>query len=91
MYEKNANLQQDAPAILFIDAHQDRTVVADASKIPWTGVSPERFFPGMGGVALRQERRFHHTERSLVRKRWRDEAQVDQLPLPVETDAALSP
>ena len=63
-------------------------MVADAALIPWTGVGSEGFFPGMGGIALRQERRLQHTEGCLVRQLRSDEAQVDQLPFPVEPDAS---
>ena len=45
------------------DADEDGAVVADAAEVARTGVCAEGFVAGVGGVALRQERRFQDGER----------------------------
>ena len=70
---------------------EDGAVVADAAEVAGAGVGAQRPVAGMGGVALRQERRFQDAERRCAFQRRRHEAQVDELPLSVEPDASLPP
>ena len=46
----------------FFQADEDRAVVADASEVAGAGIGAEWFVAGVGGVALRQERRFQDGE-----------------------------
>ena len=70
---------------------EDGAVVTDAAEVAGAGIGPEGLLAGVGGVTLRQERRFQDGEGRRTRQRRRNKAQIDQLPLPVETNAALSP
>ena len=70
---------------------EDGAVVTDAAEVAGAGIGPEGLLAGVGGVTLRQERRFQDGEGRRIRQRRRYEAQVNQLPLPVEPYAALSP
>ena len=73
------------------DTDKDRPVVADAAEVAGAGIGAEGLFAGVGGIAFRQERRFQDGEGRRIRQRRRYKAQIDQLPLSVETDAPLSP
>ena len=67
---------------------KDGAVVADAAEVAGAGVGAKRPVPGVGGVAFRQERGFQDAEGGIVSQRRGHKAQIDQLPLAVEPDAA---
>ena len=73
------------------NADEDGAVVTDAAEVAGAGIGPERLLAGVGGVTLRQERRFQDGEGRRTRQRRRYKAQIDQLPLSVETNAAVAP
>ncbi len=70
---------------------EDGAVVTDAAEVAGAGIGPEGLLAGVGGVTLRQKRRFQDGEGRRILQSRRHKTQVYQLPLPVETDAPLSP